>query len=820
METSENQFDADSKGLEVVEAEVVQDSKVEPQWLTKLLSKQSLDLLMLVGGGLLVVGFAIWLWTLGVFENPLLLAGAIGFVNLGALATGGWLFLSSQQKAAGRAILLLASLVLPLNLWLYESQGLIPLESGHLWIPAMLITLFYAGITRATRDPFFVYTFVGGIVLTALLFLAGPIGGGLWSTLALSTCLVAIGSVGIQVDRAFLDDESDFSRSRFGKAFFNSGVICLVAGFGYLVSTHAMVLAAEFFGESISSQIAQPSGRWWAAGIYALSIYCFSWIGLSDRRSNGFTLLNVVGANALLILLIQIFEISLTLNTGLCLLAIVLLATNLIRWLVPTSKSVSDIHHVLACAAGVGIAAQVAIQYLIKYWTTAPIPVESLQWVQLALATLVVLTLPRLWIFDENDSISYSGLAGLALAMSLLTAMLSLSPWGLPFVFVALVPLAMSFIAYVSGHAKTADVISAISCSTLVFAFAGWGITVLASQNLTFDSLESLGFVALGATTCGIATLIANKAFSKIAMASFVFVLVAQLVARFDLMNGFVLTLIPTVIGLALVLVERLMRSDTANTSVKRIQQWGHGLVNVGSVGGILFVFAAIVAGHVSGWHFALLTSQLAAVGLASVFHSSPGWRQAYVVNGIANAFTLFVTLINLQVLTIGQQFEVAALILGAILLAVGLIGFFKENDQKEDFVTFSLTLGSLMVVLPLGFGLVVDRFSANPGFDGWRWFHEIGGLVAGLSLFSSGILIRLRSTTLSGAALLATYVISSLALIRFPEILQQTSVLMMIGGATFFAAAVAMSVYREKLLALPTKVQEGRGVFSVLKWR
>jgi hypothetical protein len=39
-------------------------------------------------------------------------------------------------------------------------------------------------------------------------------------------------------------------------------------------------------------------------------------------------------------------------------------------------------------------------------------------------------------------------------------------------------------------------------------------------------------------------------------------------------------------------------------------------------------------------------------------------------------------------------------------------------------------------------------------------------------------------------------------------------------GGALLFAAGVALSVYRERLLALPAKIREREGMFRVLSWR
>jgi hypothetical protein len=42
----------------------------------------------------------------------------------------------------------------------------------------------------------------------------------------------------------------------------------------------------------------------------------------------------------------------------------------------------------------------------------------------------------------------------------------------------------------------------------------------------------------------------------------------------------------------------------------------------------------------------------------------------------------------------------------------------------------------------------------------------------------------------------------------------------MIAGGGALFGGAVLLSVYRDRLLALPDKVSRGEGVFAVLKWR
>jgi hypothetical protein len=78
----------------------------------------------------------------------------------------------------------------------------------------------------------------------------------------------------------------------------------------------------------------------------------------------------------------------------------------------------------------------------------------------------------------------------------------------------------------------------------------------------------------------------------------------------------------------------------------------------------------------------------------------------------------------------------------------------------------------------------------------------------------------RIRWSTLTGAASLVIYVLSLVLLVRLPDQLQTTAIYMMVGGGAFFATAVLLSIYRDRLLALPQKVKSGEGVFEVLTWR
>ena len=89
--------------------------------------------------------------------------------------------------------------------------------------------------------------------------------------------------------------------------------------------------------------------------------------------------------------------------------------------------------------------------------------------------------------------------------------------------------------------------------------------------------------------------------------------------------------------------------------------------------------------------------------------------------------------------------------------------------------------------------------------------------LLAGVVLLASGMVLRLRSTTITGAAMLLVYLATLLLYInRLPNV-QLAAIWMTIGGGVIVAAGVLLSVYRDRLLTLPDQVKRREGIFRVL---
>ena len=148
-------------------------------------------------------------------------------------------------------------------------------------------------------------------------------------------------------------------------------------------------------------------------------------------------------------------------------------------------------------------------------------------------------------------------------------------------------------------------------------------------------------------------------------------------------------------------------------------------------------------------------------------------------------------------------------MIVGIALLVLGHLGWHREEDEQSDLVSFSLLFGSLLLGIPLTIAVLLHRFQAEPDFS---MLNELGMLAAGLALLTTGFVFQLRSTTVTGSCVLLVYLISLLRFIYLPQEMQTAAIGIFVGGAVIFCTAILLSIYRDRLLALPDKVPPPRG--------
>jgi hypothetical protein len=206
----------------------------------------------------------------------------------------------------------------------------------------------------------------------------------------------------------------------------------------------------------------------------------------------------------------------------------------------------------------------------------------------------------------------------------------------------------------------------------------------------------------------------------------------------------------------------------------------------------------------------ALTLTSLAAVGL--VRHA--GWRRWYVVTAVGLGLLTFLTVQALSTLSIWQKLEIFSVVIGLVLLAVGHVGWYREQERHNDLVSLSLALGSLLAGVPLAIATLVDR-----GQDHFIFLNEFGFLAVSLLLLTTGFVFQLRSTTLTGAVLTALYFVTLLIFVPWGR-LNAVATFILVGGGVLFGTGLVLSVYRDRLLTLPDRIKRREGIYRVLSWR
>jgi hypothetical protein len=215
-------------------------------------------------------------------------------------------------------------------------------------------------------------------------------------------------------------------------------------------------------------------------------------------------------------------------------------------------------------------------------------------------------------------------------------------------------------------------------------------------------------------------------------------------------------------------------------------------------------------------WLFVGVCVTLAAVScLAAGIVRQAGWRRWYVVMAVAQGLLTLLAVQALSLLSPWQKAELLAVAAGATLLVLGHLGWYRERQRENDLVTFSLGLGSALVGGALTVAVLYHRSVSVPPLS---WPDELGLLAGGLILLGSGYVLRVKSTTLAGAAMLTVYVVTLLLLAR--GVVQEAALWLTIGGGLIFLTGLGLAVYRDRLLTLPDRVKNREGVFRVLNWR
>ncbi|MGH7127940.1 MAG: hypothetical protein ACREIV_05190, partial [Planctomycetaceae bacterium] len=163
------------------------------------------------------------------------------------------------------------------------------------------------------------------------------------------------------------------------------------------------------------------------------------------------------------------------------------------------------------------------------------------------------------------------------------------------------------------------------------------------------------------------------------------------------------------------------------------------------------------------------------------------------------------------------QKLEIFCAAVGVLLLVESYVGRFREGDRREqdDNVSLGLWLGSLLATLPLLIAVIWHRTAgAGPSLP-----DELALLTISILMLLTGVAWQVKSATLFGGGALGMYLIVLIGWLAYsPQV--AVGVYLAIGGAIIFALGLALSMYRERLLALPERFANREGVFRIINWR
>ena len=723
--------------------------------------------------------------------------------------------------------------------------------------------MLYAASALVLRDRTFVYVLAGGVAMTGLLILADM--HKFFEIASPSTLLVVLGLICLHAERAFPNVDSPFSRRRFGMAFFWSGQALLAAGL-------LLLLGAQIAGDWLYQPFFQPIYQRWHAGpptvvtvhwrqLLALALvmaatYAYVYSDLVVRRVGVYIYLAVFTLLWAEVLIINQFTLTVTAEVAIIALALTALLSNVLapmatRWqeaiapgeaaeskllsVRPLSRAAPPLGLVLSTMPvllGVLLFLRATYKPLNDAW---PLPGPSgghytLTWlfVGAMLLTTVACRIGAHLYRHTAAWLSATYFFGTAAATLLTVAgvlwMWDIKTWndlapvlmGIPILY------AISARLY-RGHSQEKPLVWAAHGATaviLVSVLAAWAnLTPEHVNPVVGDKLNlSLALVfAEGAVFYALATVFRKQGFNIYLCAASACGAGWQLLLFYSVGPEYY-TLTFALAGFILLVGYRLSLWECAGMAEPAFQS-ANALMSLSFLAAALLTLSRLAtqAAHPGTVHWSLvwLLSGLAVLSLLAAWvvrHAA--WRRWYLVMAIVEAALMFLVIHVLSNLSVWDKLEIFSVVVGLALLVVGHVGWYREEESQEDLTLFSLLIGSLLVAVPLTIAVIIHRGRPFPEFSA---LNELGMLMAGIVLLATGFMLRLRSTTITGAALLVIYLVTLLLYINAWENVQMAAIWMTIGGGVIVAAGVLLSIYRDRLLTLPDQVKRREGIFRVL---
>jgi hypothetical protein len=810
--------------------------------LEALLDPRSIQWMLTIGGALCVLGLIVWLVSLGVFEDPRVLAVALGIGTLVVLGAGWFVALRTRFRIAGQALTFLGCVIAPLNLWFYHAQNLVTVN-GHLWVGGVICCLLYAATVVVLRDGVFMFAFEAGVTLTVLLLLADM--GKITDTTWLSLFFMVLGLVSIHAERFFSPAEgSDFPRRRFGLPFFWSGHVQIAASLIILLGSQLLSWliqpASELFGIQWAGNLL-TNNHLLAAGLWLAGMYAYLYSDIVVRRIGIY--LAFAGVCLVMAEVTLLLGFDVRAEWIIAAMAITSVVINIAhqqwpgvykhadRFVPPLGWVLGIVPLVWGVVLHVRATSAVASDIGWAYTT-------GREFVAVMLITAVANRLNGYLCrrSDPKSSAAYFVIsaASVLIAAAGLLRVLGLTEWSQQAPWMMLIPIGYLIGSRLwRGHSAERPLYWIAQASTAVILWH-----VLAA---TLDSLQSFAPMAGMRTSLMLALVFAEAAVFYLLAGLFrrrslnIYLAAAaacgalwQFMGYYGIDEGYY-TMLYAALGVVCLLVARGLglaqttayRFNNEKTLVTR----GRGLAAFQCGNGILCVavLAAIMQGlsglaTKSGDWLDILSMFVTtgAAALAAVVVPAANWRRLYSTAAVALGAVTFLRLNLLINLSGWQKLEIFCVVLGIGMLIASYIGWFREEESdRNEAVGMGFGLGSILATVPLVIAVLYHRWA-----DGVpSVIDEMALLTVTIVMLVTGLSWKIKATTLWGGSALTLYLTVLVASLAYrPQV--AIGVYMAVGGAIVLAIGIILSIYRDKLLEIPEQVANRTGVFRILNWR
>ena len=191
-------------------------------------------------------------------------------------------------------------------------------------------------------------------------------------------------------------------------------------------------------------------------------------------------------------------------------------------------------------------------------------------------------------------------------------------------------------------------------------------------------------------------------------------------------------------------------------------------------------------------------------------------WRRIYTTAAFAVAGVTFMRLSLLSQLSGWQKLELFCVTIGLAMLVASHIGLFREeNGTRSETVGIGLGMGSILISTALTVAVFYHRWIMGRPST----IDEVALITLTIPMLVTGLGWKIKATTLCGGLSLAAYLIALVISLAYrPEV--AIGIYLAAGGAVVFAIGIVLSIYRDKLLEIPSHVANRTGVFRILNWR